>query len=107
MSKNEYATLRKQLQAKLEELEDRAARIENRLSDPGSPDWEENAVLHANDEVLNALNDLTHHDIYDIRLAIARIDEGTYGTCASCGGKIGKARLQALPFTSTCVDCAT
>ncbi len=107
MSKNEYATLRRQLQAKLEELEDRAVRIENRLSDPGSLDWEENAVVHANDEVLNALNDLTHHDIQDIRLAITRIDEGKYGICASCGGKIGKARLQALPFTSTCVDCAT
>jgi DnaK suppressor protein len=106
MSKTDYSTLRTLLESKLQELEDRAARIENRLSDPGSPDWEENAVLHSNDEVLIALNDLTHHDIHEIRLAITRIDEGNYGTCASCGGHIGQPRLKVLPFTSTCVSCA-
>lgn len=106
MNKVDYSGLKKLLESRLQNLEDRAARIEFRLSDPGSPDWEENAVLHSNDEVLNALNALTHHDIDEIRLAIRRIEEGTYGKCATCGARISQARLNALPFTATCVHCA-
>jgi DnaK suppressor protein len=37
--------------------------------------------------------------------ALARIDEGTFGVCASCGQPIGKARLQAFPRATLCVTC--
>jgi DnaK suppressor protein len=37
--------------------------------------------------------------------ALARIDAGTYGVCESCGKPIGKARLQAFPRASLCVEC--
>jgi DnaK suppressor protein len=37
--------------------------------------------------------------------ALARIAEGTYGTCDSCGEPIGKARLQAFPRATLCVSC--
>ena len=37
--------------------------------------------------------------------ALARIDEGTYCVCASCGQPIGKARLQAFPRATLCVTC--
>lgn len=37
--------------------------------------------------------------------ALARIDEGTYGACESCGLPIGKARLQAFPRATLCVRC--
>ena len=37
--------------------------------------------------------------------ALARIDDGTYGTCESCGEPIGKARLQAFPRAVLCVTC--
>jgi DnaK suppressor protein len=37
--------------------------------------------------------------------ALARIDDGTYGVCASCGQPIGKARLQAFPRATLCVEC--
>jgi RNA polymerase-binding transcription factor DksA len=38
--------------------------------------------------------------------AAARIDEGTYGTCARCGRLIGAERLAVLPGAQQCVDCA-
>jgi DnaK suppressor protein len=41
-----------------------------------------------------------------IGLALERIDQGSYGTCADCGRPIGAARLDALPYTAQCVDCA-
>lgn len=37
--------------------------------------------------------------------AIARIDEGTYGDCESCGDPIGAARLEAYPRATLCVSC--
>lgn len=37
--------------------------------------------------------------------ALQRIDEGTYGACESCGGPIGKARLQAFPRATLCLQC--
>ena len=38
--------------------------------------------------------------------ALARLDQGTYGTCAGCGRKIPPARLEALPHAVLCVRCA-
>ncbi len=37
--------------------------------------------------------------------ALARIDDGSYGSCESCGRPIGKARLQAFPRATLCVSC--
>jgi RNA polymerase-binding transcription factor len=37
--------------------------------------------------------------------ALARIDDGTYGICESCGQPIGKARLEAFPRATLCVTC--
>jgi DnaK suppressor protein len=102
----EYATIKDQLLGKLKELEERSERLENSLSQPGEADSEENAILHEDDQVLEGLSNLATHDIHEIRMAIDRIDRGTYGVCTQCHRAIAKARLNALPFTSTCVDCA-
>lgn len=102
----DMAAVKAELESKLQELEQRASGIENRLSDPGNKDWEENATLHEDDEVLAGLGDLTIHDMHEIKLALSRIEAGTYGICTSCAKKIPKARLTALPFATTCVDCA-
>jgi DnaK suppressor protein len=37
--------------------------------------------------------------------ALAKIDDGTYGVCESCGKAIGKGRLQAFPRATLCVSC--
>lgn len=101
-----YSKIKSQLESKLRELEDRAVRLEQRLSDPGVADSEENAALHSNDEVLSGLSDLTEHDIHEIRLALNRIEHGTYGVCSDCGSRIPQGRLEAMPFTCTCIACA-
>jgi DnaK suppressor protein len=38
--------------------------------------------------------------------ALRRIEDGTYGICTNCGRPIGEERLQALPWTNLCIDCA-
>ena len=40
-----------------------------------------------------------------IEEAIKRVDDGTYGVCKGCGDLIPKARLQAVPTATRCVDC--
>lgn len=40
-----------------------------------------------------------------VQAAIARIDEGSYGICESCGEPIGKMRLQAFPRATLCMQC--
>ncbi len=37
--------------------------------------------------------------------ALARIEDGSYGTCAGCGGEIAIKRLQARPVAKYCIDC--
>ncbi|MDP1560907.1 MAG: hypothetical protein Q8M16_05885 [Pirellulaceae bacterium] len=106
MSHQDLSQIKQNLEAQLRILEDRAQRIEARLSDPGSPDWEENAIIHEDDEVLSALSERADGDIHDIRLALKRISDGTYGTCVRWNSSISLTRLEALPFTSNCVICA-
>jgi len=42
----------------------------------------------------------------EINAALARIDEGTFGKCRSCGAAIVEERLRALPYTPFCLRCA-
>ncbi|MEV6755621.1 TraR/DksA C4-type zinc finger protein [Streptomyces sp. NPDC051214] len=37
--------------------------------------------------------------------ALERLDAGTYGICENCGSPIGKARMQAFPRATLCMDC--
>ena len=37
--------------------------------------------------------------------AMARLEQGKYGTCLGCRGPIRLERLLALPFAAFCVDC--
>jgi DnaK suppressor protein len=48
----------------------------------------------------------THRDVLvKIDAAIRKLEEGTYGICEDCGGKISEERLKILPFAIYCKDC--
>lgn len=42
----------------------------------------------------------------DIDRALQRLDDGSYGQCATCGGPIGEARLEAMPAARYCIEHA-
>ena len=42
-----------------------------------------------------------------IEASLERIEGGTYGDCGECGAKIPKARLNAIPYATLCVKCAS
>jgi DnaK suppressor protein len=37
--------------------------------------------------------------------ALEKIDDGVYGICESCGARIDRARLKALPSAAFCIEC--
>ena len=43
--------------------------------------------------------------IAQVEHALQRIEAGTYGECESCGKPIPKARLDALPEATLCIEC--
>lgn len=45
-------------------------------------------------------------DLSGVEQAMARLDEGTYDTCAVCGGPISDARLVDAPYVTRCATCA-
>jgi len=51
--------------------------------------------------MLNNTKDLLDQN----RRALERVGQAGFGTCESCGGPIGKARVQAFPRASLCVAC--
>lgn len=102
----QHSAVKAVLEARLEELTQRAAEIEARLSNPGNADWEENATESEDDEVLSGVGSATKNEIHEIKLALNLIASGQYGKCTACGGPIAKARLEALPYATTCIKCA-
>jgi RNA polymerase-binding protein DksA len=53
-----------------------------------------------------ALRDRSRAELQRIDEALARLDAGTYGACTGCGNPIATERLEAIPWASTCIDCA-
>jgi len=43
--------------------------------------------------------------LHHLNEALERIENGTYGVCRICGGKIGKPRLEAVPHATQCIKC--
>lgn len=43
----------------------------------------------------------------EVLAALRRMDEGSYGTCAQCGGSIELERLEVLPQAARCLPCQT
>ncbi len=102
----EYTELAEHLRARLTDLVARAEVIEDDLRHPLEQDWEDQAIDLADDEALAGVDDVLRNEIQQIRLALLRIANGSYGTCAKCGGKIQLARLEAMPAATRCINCA-
>jgi len=98
--------IRKKLLDRADVLTSRVKRIESDLTAPRQQDSDDRAIEMENDEVLQRLEETDRRELESIRAAIARLDAGTWGTCSSCGEPIGAGRLEALPYTTVCVDCA-
>ncbi len=41
----------------------------------------------------------------DVRAALERVADGSYGLCQNCGKEIRRARLLAVPWAAYCIGC--
>lgn len=53
-----------------------------------------------------SLMESTDHALDQIEEALERIEDGVYGICKGCEGRIPKVRLNAIPYVVLCVQCA-
>ena len=100
--KTELETLRSDLQARLSRFEAHQHREGGALD----KDFEEQATQTQNDEVVDSLETETREELAQIERALERIENGVGDECESCGEPIDPRRLQVLPYTTVCVDCA-
>jgi len=94
------------LEQQLRELDERAHEIDEDLSETPDRNWSEQAIEAEDDEVLEEVGAITLIEIGQIKTALAKIEDGTYGVCDGCGEDIPEKRLEALPYASRCIKCA-
>lgn len=100
------STRKAQLLKRLTELGTRLEAISEELDSHHNPDWEDLATEREGDEVLEATGNAGLTEISQIRAALKRIENGSYGECVQCGERIAEARLDLLPWTPLCRSCA-
>jgi len=106
----EYEEVRIKLIEMLEDLNLRLARITSNVRHADVPlekDFAEQATQNENNEVMDYLGNSARTEIELINQAIARLDNGQYGTCQVCDEPISKERLDALPYSNMCIKCAS
>jgi RNA polymerase-binding protein DksA len=107
MSSNE---IKEKLVTKRAELLNRVERTSKHLykrDKPVSSIFSEQSVEMASRELIYRLDGEGKEEIRRIDKALMRLESGTYGYCESCGEKIAENRLEALPYTDKCIDCAS
>lgn len=70
--------------------------LDNHLGDMASVTFER--------ELDEGLEEGAQQTLAQIEHAIAKLDDGTYGTCERCGREIGEERLRARPWAVLCID---
>ncbi len=69
------------------------------------PDEMDIASSEVNLQFAGRLREREHGLLTKIDAALAKIEEGTYGECTSCGEQIGVARLRARPVAEVWIEC--
>jgi DnaK suppressor protein len=97
-------------------LEAEAAELRQKLADlgfgeAGGLDFDQNfadsSQVTAERGEVEALAAKLRESLAEVQRALAKIDEGTYGTCERCGQQIAEARLEAMPSARYCINCAS
>jgi DnaK suppressor protein len=69
----------------------------NHMADDASEAYEQAKDL--------ALRQNSKQLLSQVRDALDRFEQGTYGLCERCGTEIDPARLEALPYVTLCLHC--
>lgn len=104
MTKTDLNRYRKILEARQSELA-KVLRNRDGIAIEKSPDALDE-VQHAAERELAIRNlDRESHLLRNVRAALQRIEDGTYGICLHCEEEISPKRLDAVPWTPFCIRC--
>jgi DnaK suppressor protein len=102
------SNLRERLQAERDQLASQVAGLE-----PGSgasPSFDDNFAdsgqVAAEQGENKVLAGQLRAELDEVEIALAKLDDGTYGACETCGQPIAPARLEAMPQARFCIDHA-
>lgn len=100
---------RDRLTEELEALEEHTPEVEHQVGMDLGGSYDEDFADVAGDtferEKGFAIESSVQALLTQVEEALARLDEGTYGVCESCGRAIHPARLKAIPYAKLCIDC--
>lgn len=104
MTKAELAKYKEILEARQAEL---AGILRNRegITIEKSPDALDEVQNAAERELAIRNLDRESNLLRNVRAALRRIDDGTYGVCVHCEEDISPKRLNAVPWTPFCIGC--
>lgn len=77
----------------------------NELRQQSGGDVVDVALDTAQDEISSQLAEVESRELAHIESALEKMRDGEYGLCDGCTKPIPLARLQALPYASTCIEC--
>jgi DnaK suppressor protein len=104
MTKTELNKFKKILENKQDELE-RIVRNRDAITIEKSADALDE-VQHAAERELAIRNlDRESHLLRNVRLALRRLEDGSFGTCLHCEEEISPKRLAAVPWAAFCIQC--
>jgi len=95
---------RERLTEELEHVE-----ASNRLTGDIGGSWfgkrDEQANIATESSKQQYSEDRLRHLLTKVECALHKFDDGSYGLCDNCGQSIDPARLEALPYTTLCLNC--
>ncbi|MBE9477414.1 MAG: TraR/DksA family transcriptional regulator [Proteobacteria bacterium] len=102
----DWTAQQKILEDRLKELDKKLHKIEDTLEEPHTRDLEDFAQETEDTEVMESLGNAGLKEIEMINAALQRIKDGIYGECQKCGDDILPERLEVIPYTPLCRNCA-
>lgn len=89
----------------LKKLHEDIDSLRNYRGETNSGDSADQAFEAGSDEMASHLAELDSRELSQIERALLRLKQGTYGVCEGCSQKIPIGRLNALPYTTLCIEC--
>ena len=108
MDRKSTDQFKRMLQMKLQELQRSTSEIRQQgrtLEARDSKDEGDRALISQTKDMLFRQSAQNAALIGSIRSALARIEDGSFGTCLNCEQEINIKRLKAIPWVRYCVPC--
>jgi RNA polymerase-binding transcription factor len=108
MDKKKLEVFRKRLETRQQELRRMVSRTQQdgrSAADDTAQDIADKAASSYNKEFLFHQSNADRQLLQMVESALARLREGSFGECISCGKEINPKRLEAVPWTRHCIEC--